>query len=110
MTSKIVVGVAVPANRSVPCASAERDGRRHTERGGTAPYVSVIVPAKNEAANIGWVLARMPQLVDEVIVVDGHSTDGTVDVVRRVRPDARILTEEGRGKGAALRTGFAAAR
>jgi glycosyltransferase involved in cell wall biosynthesis len=72
--------------------------------------VSVVIPTLNEARNIGWVLERLPACVDEVIVVDGHSTDGTAGVVRAARPDAVILAATIRGKGAAVRTGFAYAR
>jgi glycosyltransferase involved in cell wall biosynthesis len=71
--------------------------------------VTVVIPTKNEAANIPWVLGRLPVWVDEVVVVDGTSVDGTCDVVRRCRPDARIVHETRRGKGAAIRAGFAAA-
>jgi glycosyltransferase involved in cell wall biosynthesis len=71
--------------------------------------VSVIIPTKNEAMNIAWVLQRIPPTVDEVVLVDGHSTDGTVDVAIRERPDIVVVEEKSRGKGAALRAGFAAA-
>lgn len=71
--------------------------------------ISVVIPAKNEERNIAWVLQRIPNYVDEVILVDGYSTDRTVEVARAVRPDIRILCESARGKGSALRTGFAAA-
>jgi hypothetical protein len=47
--------------------------------------------------------------VDEVLLVDGHSTDDTIEVARTLRPDIRVVMQEGRGKGAALRTGFRAA-
>lgn len=87
--------------------SAPRLGRlRHGEK----VTVSVVIPAMNEARNIGWVLERLPACVDEVILVDGQSTDGTVEVARRIRPDVRAIAQRGRGKGDALRTGFAAAR
>jgi glycosyltransferase involved in cell wall biosynthesis len=72
--------------------------------------VSVVIPTKNEARNLGWVLEHLPACVDEVIVVDGQSTDGTVDVARAVRPDVVIVDERTPGKGAALRAGFGAAR
>jgi glycosyltransferase involved in cell wall biosynthesis len=72
--------------------------------------VSVVIPAMNEERNIGWVLARMPQNVDEVILVDGNSKDETVAVSRQIRPDIRVVGQERPGKGAALRAGFAAAR
>lgn len=72
--------------------------------------VSLVVPALNEERNIAWVLERIPDLVDEVILVDGKSTDNTVAVSRAVRPDILVVTQERLGKGAALRAGFAAAR
>jgi glycosyltransferase involved in cell wall biosynthesis len=74
------------------------------------PRVSVIVPARNEAANLPFVLPLLPAGVDEVILVDGLSVDGTVEVARSIRPGIRVVAQEGCGKGAALRTGFAAAR
>ena len=70
----------------------------------------MVIPAKNEAANIPWVLRRIPDFVDEIIVVDGLSTDGTLDVARAVRPDVITVHEERPGKGAALRAGFDVAR
>lgn len=73
------------------------------------PTVSVVVPALNEEENLPHVLPGIPMWVHEVVLVDGHSTDGTVEVARRLRPDIRIIQQEGRGKGAALRTGFAVA-
>jgi glycosyltransferase involved in cell wall biosynthesis len=71
--------------------------------------VSVVVPAWNEAENLPHVLPRIPHAVHEVIVVDGHSTDDTVKVALEQHPRVRVVYQEGRGKGAALRTGFAAA-
>jgi glycosyltransferase involved in cell wall biosynthesis len=72
------------------------------------PLVSVIVPALNEARNLPYVLARLPE-VDEVILVDGGSTDDTIGVARRLMPGIRIVTQNRRGKGNALACGFAAA-
>ncbi|HEX9118082.1 MAG TPA: glycosyltransferase family 2 protein [Anaerolineae bacterium] len=77
--------------------------------GANPPSVSVVIPALNEAANLPYVLPRVPHWIDEVVLVDGHSTDGTVDVARSVRPEILVVTEPARGKGAALRRGFAAA-
>ena len=84
-------------------------GRPTFWRRGT-PTVSAVIPALNEAENLSYVLPRIPSFVDEVLLVDGHSTDGTVEVARRLRPDIRVVQQQGRGKGAALRTGFAAAK
>jgi len=71
--------------------------------------VSVVIPTLDEAANLPHVLARIPAIVDEVIIVDGHSRDGTIDIARTIRPDARVVLQNGRGKGNALACGFAAA-
>lgn len=73
------------------------------------PPVSVVVSALNEADNLPYVLPRIPTWVHEVILVDGHSTDHTVAVACQLRPEIRIVRQEGRGKGAAIRTGFAIA-
>lgn len=71
--------------------------------------VSVVIPAYNEARNLPSVLLQIPCEGTEVIVVDGHSSDATVDVVRELCPRAVIVTQPGRGKGDALRAGFQAA-
>jgi glycosyltransferase involved in cell wall biosynthesis len=76
----------------------------------TAPQVrvSVVIPARNEARNLAYVFARLPAGLEQVILVDGHSTDGTTDEARRLRPDIEIVQQMGRGKGDALSAGFAA--
>jgi glycosyltransferase involved in cell wall biosynthesis len=69
--------------------------------------VSVVVPALNEADNLGHVLPRMPSWVHEVILVDDHSTDDTVEVARRLMPSIRVVANKRTGgKGNALRAGF----
>jgi glycosyltransferase involved in cell wall biosynthesis len=70
--------------------------------------VSVVIPTLNEERNLPYVLSSLPRGLHEVIVVDGLSTDGTVAVAKRLRPDARIVMQSGRGKGNALAAGFAA--
>jgi glycosyltransferase involved in cell wall biosynthesis len=75
-----------------------------------APSVSVVVPAKNEARNLPNVFASIPSWVDEVVLVDGHSTDDTVAVARRLRMGIQIVAQSGWGKGDALRAGFEAAK
>jgi glycosyltransferase involved in cell wall biosynthesis len=72
--------------------------------------VSLVVPARNEAANIAWVLSRVPDCVDEVILVDGESTDSTLETARATLPSLRVVPQQGAGKGNALRTGFLAAK
>lgn len=73
------------------------------------PTVSVVIPALNEAANLPHVLPRIPPDIHEVILVDGYSTDQTVEVALALRPSVQVVYQQGRGKGCALRTGFAAA-
>ncbi len=73
------------------------------------PTVSVIIPARNEAANLPHVLGTLPIWVDEVVLVDGHSVDDTVAITRALCPKAKVVTQPGRGKGDALHAGFAAA-
>lgn len=71
----------------------------------TEPRVSIIVPARNEARNLEVVLPLLPD-VHEIIVVDGHSVDGTAEVARRVRPEVEVITQTRKGKGNALVCGF----
>jgi glycosyltransferase involved in cell wall biosynthesis len=68
----------------------------------------VVIPAKNEASNLPHVFASLPQWVDQIVLVDGHSVDGTAEVASRLRPDITIISQQGRGKGDALLAGFAA--
>src|SRR5215203_4549992 len=60
--------------------------------------VSVIVPALNEAKNLQYVLPRIPAWVHEVLLVDGNSTDNTVEIARSLYPNIRIVQQQGRGK------------
>jgi glycosyltransferase involved in cell wall biosynthesis len=75
-----------------------------------APRISVVIPALNEEKNLLYTLPRIPPWVDEIILVDGHSTDNTVAVAKSIVPDIVIVEEDRPGKGAALRCGFEAAR
>lgn len=70
--------------------------------------LSVVIPTLNEGANIQPVL-RMLSRFDDIVLVDGMSTDGTVELALEVRPDVTVLRRPPRGKGDALRAGFAAA-
>ena len=81
------------------------EGRNETVR----LTVSVVIPTYNEALSLPAVLAQIPERDTEVVVVDGRSDDGTVDVALEHRPSATIVHEPEKGKGAALRTGFQAA-
>ncbi|MET3804362.1 glycosyltransferase involved in cell wall biosynthesis [Nakamurella sp. UYEF19] len=78
-------------------------------RSNRRPTVSVVVPARNEEKNIPFVLDGLPEGIDEVILVDGNSKDGTIEAARRARPDIVVLQQSRKGKGNALAAGFAAA-
>lgn len=69
--------------------------------------ITVIIPCLNEEQGIESVLRRMPDFVDEVIVVDNGSTDRTSDVARSF--GAKVIREHVRGYGRSYKTGFASA-
>jgi glycosyltransferase involved in cell wall biosynthesis len=71
------------------------------------PRISIVVPARNEARNLEVILPRLPK-VHEVILVDGHSVDGTVETALRVMPSIKVIQQTRIGKGNALACGFAA--
>ncbi len=72
------------------------DGRRYR--------ISVIMPTRNEEANIRPVLEWTVPYADELLVVDGHSTDATREIAAQF--GARVLLDNGRGKGDAIRVGI----
>ena len=93
---------------------AELDGTleqpaRGVTRRPSDPTVSVVIPTLNEAENLPLILPRLGPDIHEVIVVDGRSEDGTLEVARSLNPGVRAITQPGSGKGDALRAGFAAA-
>ncbi len=78
-----------------------------------APKVSVIVPARNEAGNIDRIFATVPEMGGgtELIFVEGHSTDNTYQAIEKAinanpHRRAKLLRQEGKGKGDAVRLGF----
>jgi hypothetical protein len=97
--------LAGPARRPVAQISANHS---QPARLAAPPRVSVVIPALNEAENLRHVLPRLPDGLHEVILVDGHSTDGTAQVALDERPSMRVVTQSGRGKGDAFQAGFAA--
>jgi SAM-dependent methyltransferase len=77
---------------------------------------SIVIPCRNERGNIRAAIDRLPAFggEQEILFVDGHSTDGTPDEIQQVideRPDKKIrfFVQEGKGKGDAVRLGFAEA-
>lgn len=80
------------------------------------PSVSVICPCRNEAGNIQQIAERLPMMGSrtELIFVEGHSKDNTLGECRRVAAEEpekgiKVFEQEGRGKGDAVRLGFAKA-
>jgi len=77
--------------------------------------LSVVIPCYNESRTVEGLLRKVRELPlqTEIVVVDDGSTDGTREILSRLNAegvvDRLVLQPENRGKGAALRTGFAAA-
>ena len=78
--------------------------------------VSIVIPARNEKGHIEDAIRRLPVFGknQEIIFIDGHSTDGTPEEVKRVigeYPDRniRFMVQDGKGKGDAVRKAFDAA-
>jgi hypothetical protein len=81
-----------------------------------APRVSVVVPARNEAGNVPAIFARTPEMGGgtELILVEGHSSDDTyaaIEAAIAAHPErqAKLLRQSGKGKGDAVRAGYAVA-
>jgi len=81
------------------------------------PSATVLIPCRNERGNIEKAVKRLPRFCSdiEVLYVEGHSSDGTLDEIRRVislypEYDIKVLVQDGKGKGDAVRKGFAHAR
>ena len=68
--------------------------------------ISVVICALNEEHNLLYVLPNIPSWVDEVVLVDGDSTDRTIEVAQSIRPDIRIVHQWRKGKGDALCLGI----
>jgi dolichol-phosphate hexosyltransferase len=66
--------------------------------------ISLVVPAKNEAASIQEILNAAKPFVDELLLVDGHSTDGTREAAEQA--GARVVLDHGKGKGDGIRVGI----
>jgi glycosyltransferase involved in cell wall biosynthesis len=70
--------------------------------------ISVVIPCHNEEDGIAAVMAQMPPIIDEVVVVDNNSTDRTAEVATAA--GARVVTETRKGYGYAHKAGYAAAK
>lgn len=72
------------------------------------PRVTIVIPVLNEARNLELVIPELPP-VHEIVIIDGNSSDDTVETARRLAPESTIVTQARKGKGNALCTGFEAA-
>ena len=73
--------------------------------------VSVIIPTLNEVGNIEKVLMELLKFkfINEILIIDAHSTDGTLELVRKFskkHKKIKLELQRGEGKGSALREGF----
>ncbi|MFD5429036.1 glycosyltransferase family 2 protein [Streptomyces sp. NPDC127084] len=103
-------GAAAPAAAGATATMSRKsaDYRPISSHLAITPPVSVVIPAMNEAQNLPHVFETLPDWIHEVVLVDGNSTDGTVDVARRLWPAVKVVEQAGKGKGDALISGFAA--
>ncbi len=114
------VGAQLPLTR---CGRAGRLTSWHAPTQETLPEqmpsVSVICPCRNEKGNIMEAVLRTPVMgpKTELIFVDGNSTDGTVEEIEKIIAEYEgpldlrlILQGDGKGKGDAVRKGYAAAK
>jgi len=99
LLARLDVMVAQKRQPSLPFRSADMMLQR--------PTVSVVIPTLDEAENLPLVLPYLPMdWIDEVLLVDGRSTDSTVDIARDLMPSINVVMEPRLGKGAALRAGY----
>jgi hypothetical protein len=101
----------LPSNRMPAEINDSLRGEAPTASQAFAPgvRVSIVMPTKAEAKNLPEVMPKIPRWIYELIVVDADSTDGTVEIAKKLRPDVIVVRQGQPGKGAALRSGFAAA-
>jgi SAM-dependent methyltransferase len=122
-----LLGIGEVVNRFIaPLPGIRRLCLRHYVVARTAPMArvaedlssaTVLVPCRNERGNIESAVARLPRFAPdiEIIFVEGHSSDGTYEECLRVRDayphlDIKVFRQDGKGKGDAVRKGFANAR
>lgn len=108
MTSALRPATSGTTAEALPAASKSQY-RPVSSHLAIAPPVSVVIPAMNEAENLPYVFKTLPSWIHEVVLVDGNSTDDTVQVARDLWPGVKVVPQRGRGKGDALIAGFEAA-
>ena len=72
--------------------------------------ITAIIPARNEERCIGEIIERTKPFCDEIVVVDGHSKDRTAEIANGFGEGVRVVKDNRKGKGDAVRVGAFAAR
>lgn len=70
--------------------------------------ITIVIPTKNESTNIREIINEVKEFGDEVLVVDGHSTDGTREIAEE--SNCRVILDNGLGKGDGVRCALKAAK
>ena len=103
---------ALPGVRKL-CLCYYLVARPYPETHTTDFRVSIVIPCRNEKGNIEGAVRELPEfgVHQEIIFVDGHSTDGTQDEINRVvslnpDKDIKLMVQKGAGKGDAVRSAF----
>ena len=65
---------------------------------------SIIIPCKNESDGIAHLIEEVKKYGNEVIIIDGHSTDGTYEIAKRM--GVKVIQDDGHGKGSGIRCGI----
>jgi glycosyltransferase involved in cell wall biosynthesis len=81
---------------------------RELELARSTDRVTIVVSARDEIENLPWLFPQLKRYGYEVLLVDGNSTDGTLEYAQKV--GARVIRDHGRGKGDAVRCGIQEAR
>jgi glycosyltransferase involved in cell wall biosynthesis len=71
--------------------------------------VTAVIPARNEERSIAEIIERTRPFCDEVLVVDGHSTDRTAEIALAYGDGVRVVQDNRKGKGDAVRVAAVAA-
>jgi glycosyltransferase involved in cell wall biosynthesis len=75
------------------------------EKPDNRPTITALICTLNEEENLVHVLPKIPDWIYEVLLVDGHSTDATVEIAKQLCPRIRVLVQPGKGKGDAIKQG-----
>ena len=90
-------------------AGPKAEAAAQISRDGLLAGVTAIIPARNEERSIAEIIERTRPFCDEVLVVDGHSTDRTAEIALGYGPGVRVVKDNKKGKGDAVRVGAFAA-